>query len=658
MRPGLLILLSSLEADLLLAASSADAGDESRLQASCADVVAEPLPEPGTVLLQRTKQAVSSPLLALLESVGESEQSTIGSTTVCRSLVKVEHKQDPLQEAKAEGDESAPAQEIFGDQVPLDTDGLKAVMGAGCGFEKELFVGRVVKELGLHVKNDTALHEWMPDGVYSAKPETFEDLKAIVAKAAEDRSVRWLTHSKAPVAAGDENAIPDAKPPVEDALVAVAADATPVLQAEDTIPDATPHQDEIPDAEPHEDAIPDAIPDKNPDLNLIEDQSPEFPTLLKALGLVSLPHSHPGLAFMSMSGETKPASTKKKKAKVIAAALRMIKEDEDDEDSDEANEDGIVTLDDEDEDEEKKAGSRKANLLSKSKKWHSRAKENADAEDEDEDEDEGNSKNKKKQKQKAKTRTQKPQSMMHKQTKKKNGKEDDAEEDEDGGGASGKSASLNQKGYAAVSKLRSLLDMMAFMKRAIQDRGLVVVDEGALKGVVPYYSGHKSVQSWKALSKELDKAQKLKKSWLAPKGAQDEDEDNEDEDGDNSDRPRYIPYSERNPRLSLAGTTETSVDQFASDEDFSKKHAASDDGFSEEQVAEVVGLESRPELEGSLVTLHFFDPAVARWAVSLETGESIRVRATNLRHSSLKPKPKPKAPATGTHAAKRKKTHA
>jgi len=66
-------------------------------------------------------------------------------------------------------------------------------------------------------------------------------------------------------------------------------------------------------------------------------------------------------------------------------------------------------------------------------------------------------------------------------------------------------------------------------------------------------------------------------------------------------------------------------------------------------------LESRPELEGSLVTLHFFDPAVARWAVSLETGESIRVRATNLRRTV---KPKPEALAAGAHAAKRKKSYA
>jgi len=274
--------------------------------------------------------------------------------------------------------------------------------------------------------------------------------------------------------------------------------------------------------------------------------------------------------------------------------------------------------------------------------------------------------------------------------------------------------------------------MEAFITRAIDDRGLIVVDEGALKGVVPYYSGAKATQSWKALSKELDKAEKLKgkKSWLQ-KGDEENarnsdvdeeyDDDAPDEDDDNSDQPRegkgkhtnslaqrrtheqsyvplYVPYSQGNGKhtnslaqkqnnmaqqqepapthgfgMMVAKTFGPQPDEethkrparasLASDSPATSLEAAAaaaagEDGFSEGQAAELVGLVSRPELEGSLVTLHFFDAAVSRWAVSLETGESIRVRSTNLRHSNLKPKAlKPKALAAGAPGKKRKKLH-
>ena len=53
--------------------------------------------------------------------------------------------------------------------------------------------------------------------------------------------------------------------------------------------------------------------------------------------------------------------------------------------------------------------------------------------------------------------------------------------------------------------------------------------------------------------------------------------------------------------------------------------------------AVLVGLVSRPELAGCPVTLRSFDAATARWAVTLDTsGESIRVKAINLKSSTLK----------------------
>ncbi len=54
--------------------------------------------------------------------------------------------------------------------------------------------------------------------------------------------------------------------------------------------------------------------------------------------------------------------------------------------------------------------------------------------------------------------------------------------------------------------------------------------------------------------------------------------------------------------------------------------------------AVLVGLVSRPELVGSLVSLSSFDGASGRWAVSLDaTGESIRVKADNLQPSFYVP---------------------
>ena len=57
-------------------------------------------------------------------------------------------------------------------------------------------------------------------------------------------------------------------------------------------------------------------------------------------------------------------------------------------------------------------------------------------------------------------------------------------------------------------------------------------------------------------------------------------------------------------------------------------------GFAAGMTAVLTGLNSRPELVGSLVTLRSFDAASARWAVTVAaSGESIRVRKQNLEPS-------------------------
>merc|ERR1711924_415411 len=83
---------------------------------------------------------------------------------------------------------------------------------------------------------------------------------------------------------------------------------------------------------------------------------------------------------------------------------------------------------------------------------------------------------------------------------------------------SGASASLDEKGYKAVAKLKNQKQMMTFIKRIIDDRGLYLVDEGALTGIVPYYSGAKATQTFTALNDEIDKSlKKKKKCWVCDK---------------------------------------------------------------------------------------------------------------------------------------------
>jgi hypothetical protein len=83
---------------------------------------------------------------------------------------------------------------------------------------------------------------------------------------------------------------------------------------------------------------------------------------------------------------------------------------------------------------------------------------------------------------------------------------------------SGASASLDEKGYKGVAKLKNQKQMETFIKRIIDDRGLYLVDEGALKGIVPYYSGAKATQTFKALNDEIDKSlKKKKKCWVCDK---------------------------------------------------------------------------------------------------------------------------------------------
>lgn len=79
----------------------------------------------------------------------------------------------------------------------------------------------------------------------------------------------------------------------------------------------------------------------------------------------------------------------------------------------------------------------------------------------------------------------------------------------------GGTAPLTEKGYKSVAVLHSQKEMEAYIRRVIADRDLHILDEGGLKGMLPYYSGLKATQSLKALSTEITTHSKKKVSaWL------------------------------------------------------------------------------------------------------------------------------------------------
>lgn len=106
----------------------------------------------------------------------------------------------------------------------------------------------------------------------------------------------------------------------------------------------------------------------------------------------------------------------------------------------------------------------------------------------------------------------------------------------------GEVAPLTEKGYKQVAQLHSLRETEAFIRRVIAKEDLKIIDEGGLKGIVPYYSGHKSKQSLRDLTSELEySSHKKNDGWLRKcdddsesekKGRNGHTEDTEKEDED------------------------------------------------------------------------------------------------------------------------------
>jgi hypothetical protein len=76
---------------------------------------------------------------------------------------------------------------------------------------------------------------------------------------------------------------------------------------------------------------------------------------------------------------------------------------------------------------------------------------------------------------------------------------------------------ISEDGYLDVVSERSNKKMEHFVKRVATSMSFRIIDEGSLKGVVPYYSGQKATQSLAAMRRELLKASLKKRSWLAKK---------------------------------------------------------------------------------------------------------------------------------------------
>jgi len=77
------------------------------------------------------------------------------------------------------------------------------------------------------------------------------------------------------------------------------------------------------------------------------------------------------------------------------------------------------------------------------------------------------------------------------------------------------SAPLTERGYKKVVALKSHSAMEAFIRRVVSNTGCRVADEGALQGVIPFYSGENAVQTYAALEAEVYRACTGVGTWLS-----------------------------------------------------------------------------------------------------------------------------------------------
>lgn len=89
---------------------------------------------------------------------------------------------------------------------------------------------------------------------------------------------------------------------------------------------------------------------------------------------------------------------------------------------------------------------------------------------------------------------------------------------EDGESGVGSTASLDDEGYLKVASTKDPRQMEMYMLRLIYGMGLQVQDHAGLLGVIPYYDGEKSFQSFLSMKDEVLRNLKHENSWVAAKG--------------------------------------------------------------------------------------------------------------------------------------------
>jgi hypothetical protein len=77
--------------------------------------------------------------------------------------------------------------------------------------------------------------------------------------------------------------------------------------------------------------------------------------------------------------------------------------------------------------------------------------------------------------------------------------------------------SLDESGYKSIIRSRNNAKMARFITRLIEDMSLEIVDIGGLHGMVPYYSGQKSKQSFSSLQGELLSTARMGDGWVVKK---------------------------------------------------------------------------------------------------------------------------------------------
>lgn len=83
----------------------------------------------------------------------------------------------------------------------------------------------------------------------------------------------------------------------------------------------------------------------------------------------------------------------------------------------------------------------------------------------------------------------------------------------------GKNADLSEQGYAAVATLKDNTQMEKFVRRVAERMNLAITNEGGLEGMVPYYSGEASTQSFGQMVAEMKKNSQSSPRWLWDRSA-------------------------------------------------------------------------------------------------------------------------------------------